>query len=165
MSGTRSPWIRICRPSLSVSRYSAPFMGRVTAPASGPPPPCVSTLIASADRLGRVAPVRRQPGGAVGVAARVVGVEVDEAALDEEVAHLEDVAPAPGVRHARAPLAVVVLAVARPLARERVAAAHDPVEVRVVVADRFEAPADRAEHLADLVPAVRHPPLREVDLG
>ena len=55
----------------------------------------------------------RDPGIAGGVLARVVGVEVDEAALDEEVADLEHVAPATRapLRHAGAPRAVLVLAV------------------------------------------------------
>jgi len=77
-------------------------MSRVTAQVSRP----------SAERLRGVPTVGRQPWIAVRVGARVVGIEVDEAALDEEVADLEDVAPAPGVRDPGAPLAVLVLAVA-----------------------------------------------------
>ena len=108
--------------------------------------------------------VGRQPWIAVGVGACVVGIEVDEAALDEEVAHLEDVAPAARVGHAGAPGAVLVLAVARALAGERVATAHDPVEVGVVVPDALQGPADVGEALSDRLLAVGQPPLGEVDL-
>ena len=53
-----------------------------------------------------------EPGVAGLVAARVVGVEIDEAALDQVVAHLEHVAPAtPECVYASAPGAVVVLPV------------------------------------------------------
>src|SRR5215469_2302313 len=107
-----------------------------------------------------------QPGVALGVLGRVIGVEVDEAPLDLPVANLEDVAPAPGapLRHAGPPWAVLVLAVARALARHEVAAGEDPVEVRVMVRDGLDRLADVAEELADLLLAVRQPPLREVDL-
>src|SRR5690348_18356553 len=52
-----------------------------------------------------------QPGVTVLVGARVVGVEVDEAALDLEVADLEHVAPASRapLRHPGPPRPVVVL--------------------------------------------------------
>jgi hypothetical protein len=58
-----------------------------------------------------------------------------------------------------------VLAVAGPLHGEHVAAGEDPVEQLVVVLDGLEGAADVAEHLADLLPALGHPPLGEVDLG
>src|SRR3954470_7972592 len=106
-----------------------------------------------------------EPGVAGGVLAGVVGVEVDEAALDEEVADLEHVAPASGapVRHAGPPRAVLVLAVAGALGDDRVAAGEDPVERGVVVLDRLEGAADVAEQLADFGLALGDSPLREVD--
>src|SRR5436190_14453933 len=57
-----------------------------------------------------------QPRIARGVGAGVIGVEVDEAALDQEVADFEHVAPSTGapLGHARAPGAVLVLAEAGP---------------------------------------------------
>src|SRR3954451_9435478 len=99
----------------------------------------------------RSRPCRRSPAAVIGslageprvtvpVGARVVGVEVDEAALDLEVADLEHVAPAAGAPfgHARAPRPVLVLAVRGPLGHDRVAAGEDPVEVRVVVPDGLQ---------------------------
>src|SRR3954470_18690589 len=90
------------------------------------------------------------------VAARVVRIEIDEAALDLEVADLEHVAPAARgpVRHARTPRAVLVLAVGGALGDDRVAATEDPVEGRVVVPDRLDRRAHVAEQLADLFRAV-----------
>ena len=71
------------------------------------------------------------PGIAGGVLAGVVGVEIDEAALDLPVADLEHVAPAAGApfRHAGAPRPVLVLAMAGAFADDDVAAGEDPVEV------------------------------------
>src|SRR4051812_3961292 len=108
-----------------------------------------------------------QPGVAGGVLAGVVRVEVDEAALDEEVADLEHVAPPPSapLRHSGPPRPVLVLAVRRPLGHDRVAAGEDPVEVGVVVADRLQLRPDLPEHLPDLLAAVGDPPLRERHLG
>src|ERR1700729_4073226 len=80
-----------------------------------------------------------QPRVARRVLAGVVGVQVDEAALDLPVADLEHVAPparAP-VGDAGAPGPVLVLAVAGALAHDGVRAREDPVEVGVVVADRL----------------------------
>src|SRR3954468_18661857 len=106
-----------------------------------------------------------QPRVALRVLAGVVGIEVDEAALDLEVADLEYVAPASRgpVRHAGAPRAVAVLAVARALRDDRVGAGEDPVEVGVVMADRLQRRADVAEQLPDLLLAVGEAPLGEVD--
>src|ERR1700733_2317510 len=100
------------------------------------------------------------------VLAGVVGIQVDEAALDLPVADLEHVAPPPGapLRHASAPGAILVLAVAGPLTDHDVAAREDPVEGRVVVADRPQRRADVAEHPADLLPAAGQPPLGEGNL-
>src|SRR3954467_8953889 len=118
----------------------------------------------SAANLGSLAD---QPWVAALVASRVVGVEVDEAALDLEVADLEDVAPASGAPFwdARAPRAVLVLAVRGPLGDDRVAPGEDPVEVRVVVPDGLQPRADVPEHLPDLLAPVGDPPLREHHLG
>src|SRR3954471_17453980 len=118
----------------------------------------------SAASLGSLA---GQPWVAALIASRVVGVEVDEAALDLKVADLEDVAPAPGAPlwHARAPWPVLMLAVRGPLGDDRVATGEDPVEVRVVVPDGLELGADVAEHPPDLLAPVGDPPLREHHLG
>ena len=48
-------------------------------------------------RLRRIPAVHTEPRVAIRVLPGVIGVEVDEAALDEVVAHLEDVGPASGV--------------------------------------------------------------------
>src|SRR4029077_11798441 len=84
-----------------------------------------------------------EPGIAVSVLGGVVGVEVDEASLDEEVPDLEHVAPAAGLPlvDAGPPGAVAMDAVAGALAGEGVGAAHDPVEIRVVVHDLLDRPA------------------------
>src|SRR3954454_6005122 len=118
----------------------------------------------SAANLGSLAD---QPWVAALVASGVVGVEVDEAALDLEVADLEDVAPAPGapLRYARAPRPVLVLTVGGPLGDDRGAPGEDPVEVRVVVPDGLELRADVAEHLPDVLAPVGDPPLREHHLS
>src|SRR5213076_2864985 len=80
---------------------------------------------------------------------------------------LEDVAPAARAPfgHAGAPRSVRVLAEAGAFAGEQVAAREDPVEARVVMADRLAAAADVAEQLPDLRLAGREPPLGEVHLG
>src|SRR5262245_29848018 len=82
----------------------------------------------------------REPGIPLGVARRVVGVEIDEAPLDQEIANLEHVAPATCLPFVDtgAPLAIPVDTVARALAGEGVGARHDPVEMRVVVDDRLD---------------------------
>src|ERR1700675_2683717 len=94
-----------------------------------------------------------QPGVARGIGAGIVGVEIDEAALDLPIANLEHVAPAPGavLGDAGAPLAVLVLAVAGAFADHEITAGKDPVEVRVMMLDRFDGAADIAEQFADLV--------------
>src|SRR3978361_1526019 len=108
-----------------------------------------------------------QPGIAGGIPAGVVRVEVDEAALDQKVADLEDVAPS-----ARSPLgdagppgAVLVLAVAGVLRDDEGRPGEDPGELRVVVLDRGQRAADVGEQLPDLIFAARQPPLGEHDLG
>src|SRR5262245_5305977 len=107
---------------------------------------------------------RVEPRIALAVLARVVRVEVDEAALDLPVADLEHVAPAARAPfgHAGAPRAILVLAVAGALADHQVAAGEDPVEMREVVDDRLQRAADVAEQLADLVAAGGHAPLGKV---
>src|SRR5580765_4836854 len=107
-----------------------------------------------------------EPRVAVSVPAGIVGIEVDEAAMDLPIADLEHVAPAAGapLGNARTPGAVVVLAVARAFADQDVAAREHPVEVREVVLDRLQRGAHIAEQLADPVAASGHAPLRKVDL-
>src|SRR5262245_34143337 len=138
---------------------------RARRPASRPPtPPGPSTATRAG---GSGSATLGEPGVARGVLAGVVGVEVDEAALDLPVADLEHVAPAAGavLGVPGPPGPVLVLAVAGPLHGQHVAAGEDPVELVVVVLDGLEGAADVAEHLADLLPAVGNAPLGEVDLG
>src|ERR1700733_13606444 len=61
------------------------------------------------------------PGITLRILARVIRIQINEAALDQPVADLEHVAPAarPPIRIARAPLAVHVLAMAGALAHDR----------------------------------------------
>src|SRR5262245_10396014 len=107
-----------------------------------------------------------EPRVAPGVLPGVIGVEVDEDPLDEEVADLEHVAPAAGapLGHPGPPGTVAVLAMAGALAHQDVATGEDPVEARVVVDDPLEGPANVAEQPDDLVLARGQPPLGEVDL-
>src|SRR6202020_605878 len=107
-----------------------------------------------------------QPRITLGVLGRVVGVEVDEAALDLPVADLEDVAPPARrpLRYPSPPRAVLVLAMAGALADDDVAAGEDPVEVRVMMGDRLEGRPYVGEELADLLRAIRQPPFGEVHL-
>jgi hypothetical protein len=74
---------------------------------------------ADAERHRRIASVAGQPRVAVGVESGVIGIEVDEAALDQEVTNLEHVAPPSGMRDPRAPLAILVLSEARSLKTSR----------------------------------------------
>src|SRR5882672_48811 len=108
----------------------------------------------------------RKPRIARRVLAGVIGVEIDEAALDQPVANLEHVAPAPRAPrgHIGAPRAVAMFAVARALADDKIGAGEHPVEIRVVVRDRLQCGADVAEQLADLLPAGGDAPFREIDL-
>src|SRR5690242_8550444 len=62
----------------SIALWSVPFVGKRTTLPHGPR--CI-------------APVCREPRIPCGVETGVVGIEVDEAALNQEVAHLEDIAP------------------------------------------------------------------------
>ncbi len=53
---------------------------------------------------------------------------------------------------------------ARPLAHDQVTTREDPIEVRIVMNDRFDRTTDIAEQFADLILASGETPLREVDL-
>ena len=97
--------------------------------------------------------------------ARRSRIEVDEAALNQEVAHLEHVAPPAAVADTGAPGAIHVQARARALAREHIGAGHHPVERRVVVQDVAQQAAEVGKELADLLLASGESPLREEHLG
>src|SRR5216683_385039 len=106
-----------------------------------------------------------EPWVALSVLGCVIGVKVDEAALDLPVADLEDVAPS-----ASAPLgdpgppgSVTVLTVAGALAHHDVGGEH-PVEVGVMMDDRGDRAADIGKQLADALLARRQSPFGEVDL-
>src|SRR5467141_5297104 len=101
-------------------------------------------------RFGSVTAAGREPGIALGVEAGVVGIEVDEAALDQEVANLEDVAPAARVCDAGAPLSVAVDTGACSFTGERVGTGHDPVERGVIVQDALDKSTKIGEQLTDL---------------
>src|SRR3954469_3061056 len=108
-----------------------------------------------------------QPGIPGGVVAGVVGVQVDEAALDEEVPDLEDVAPparAP-LGHAGPPRAILVLTVTGALDDDQVRAGEEPGELAVVVLDRLQRASDIGEQSADVLLAGGQAPLGEHDLG
>src|SRR5262245_11659839 len=85
-----------------------------------------------------------QPRIALNVLPGIVRVEINKTTLNLPVADLEYIAPVAGaVRgNAGAPRAVAVLAVTGPLADHEVAPREDPVEVRVVVGDRLDGPAN-----------------------
>src|SRR6185437_10139811 len=72
-----------------------------------------------------------QPGIAVCIFAGIVGIEVNEDALDLPVADFEHVAPTTGrpLRRSGTPGAIAMLAVAFALADDEVAAGEDPVEM------------------------------------
>src|SRR6516165_12807489 len=92
----------------------------------------------------RALPLGLEPRVPGGVPASVIGVEVDEAPLDQPVTDLEDVAPATGAPlwDSCAPRTVLVLAVARALGDHQITAGEDPVEVRVVMRNRLDRPAN-----------------------
>src|SRR5262245_43664000 len=98
--------------------------------------------------------MRGEPGITRGVETGVVGIEIDEAALNQEVTYFEDVTPASGVRNPGAPGAFPVLARARAFDGEDIGAGHDPVEGRVVVEDVRDAAAEVGKELKDLLLAV-----------
>src|ERR1700712_3841812 len=101
-----------------------------------------------------------------GVLARIVRVEVDEAALDQPVADLEHIAPAAGapLGHPGAPRPIGMLAVARSPADQQVAGREDPVEALEVMGDGLAPAAEVPEHLADLLTTLGDAPLGKVDL-
>src|SRR2546428_6601474 len=101
-------------------------------------------------RFGGVTAAGREPGIALGVEAGVVGIEVDEAALDQEVPDLEDVAPAARVCDAGAPLSVAVDTGACAFTGERVGTGHDPVERAVIVQDALDESTKIGEQVTDL---------------
>jgi hypothetical protein len=94
----------------------------------------------------------------------IVWIEVDEAAVNQPVADLEHIAPAAGapLGIAGAPGPVRVLAVARSLAHDLIAAGEDPVEFGIMVRDGFDGGAHVAEEFSDLFLTPGHAPLREV---
>src|SRR5260370_2989470 len=106
-------------------------------------------------RPGSRASALRQPGIPCCIVSGVVGVQVDEAPLDQEVPDLEDVAPPAGApfRHAGPPGPVLVLPVACALHDAGVRARVDVGEFGVVVVDGRHRAPDVGEQLTDLLPA------------
>src|SRR6476646_7474348 len=131
--------------STRCSPRSARSSTRSAAHSRWPTERCWSRL-GVASRAYRLGPFG-QPRVSLGVLARVIGVEVDEAALNLPVADLEHVAPAPRLPLGQAgpPRPVAVLAVTGPFAHDHVAAREDPVELRIVVTDRDDGAADVGE--------------------
>src|SRR5580704_2015406 len=146
------------KPSLSISSTSGRASARRRTSSASAIEVSPGSRHQHAQRLG-------EPRVPLGVFARVVGVEVDEAALDLPVADLEDVAPSAGtpLGDPGPPGAVTVLAVAGALAYHHVGREH-PVEVGVMVDDQGDRAADVGEQLADGLLAGRESPLGEVDL-
>src|SRR6266436_3505844 len=108
----------------------------------------------------------RQPGIPCCVTPGVVGVQVNEAPLDQKVPDLEDVAPPASApfRHAGPPGPVLVLPVAGALHDENVRAGEDVGEFGVVVLDGRHRAPDVGEQLTDLLLAGGQAPLGEHDL-
>src|SRR5688572_18295552 len=75
--------------------------------------------------LRRIATGGGEPRVASGIEPGIVRIEIDEAALNQEIAHFENIAPAPRVRHPGMPGSVTVHAGTRALHREEIAAGHD----------------------------------------
>src|SRR4249919_1259326 len=146
------------------SRRPRPTAGRANRRRRGSGPAASRSRSFSCDRTRRVATIRTEPRVPIRIETCVVGIEVDEAPVDQAVTDLEHVAPAAGVRHPSLPLAVAVLAHARAFAGERVGARHDPVEVRVVMEDRSQGGPDVSEHLTDLILPRGDAPFWKIDL-
>src|SRR6266446_2066817 len=94
---------------------------------------CAAAAVATSSKTGTsfivlphglrgIAPVSGEPRITRRVLARVIRIEINEAALNQKVAHFEHVAPPAGVGHSRAPRDVLVFAEARALDRERIRA-------------------------------------------
>src|SRR5262245_18182236 len=98
-----------------------------------------------AHRLGGFASFVRQPRIASRIQSGVVGIQVNETTLDQEITNLEDITPTSGVRHACAPRSIGVLAGARSLDGKRIRAGHDPVECGIVVEDMLDKAAEVGE--------------------
>jgi hypothetical protein len=76
----------------------------------------------------------------------------------------DDAARSPPFGHAGPPGAVLVPAMASPLADDDVGAREDPVERSIMVGNAFKRAANIREQAADRLPAVGQPPFGEIDL-
>ncbi len=76
-----------------------------------------------------------EPRVAVSIGPSVVGVQVDEDALNLEIADLEDIAPAPCMRHSCTPLYAICGHSRRGPFYYHSISLHDVVEIGIIVAD------------------------------
>ena len=78
----------------------------------------------------------------------VVRIKINEAALNQKISNLENIAPAAAVCDSGAPRATAVHACARSLNGEGIGPGHDPVKIRVIVEDAFNETAEVGEQLS-----------------
>src|SRR5262245_12277978 len=116
-------------------------------------------------RFRRVAPFSRKPRVANRIEPGIVGIQIDETALNQEVSNFEYIAPASGMCHAGTPGSIRMLSRAGSLDGERVAAGHDPIEGGVIMKDMLDQTAEVAEQPSDLALAGGEAPLGKEDLS
>src|SRR5579884_882890 len=98
------------------------------------------------------------------IAPSIVGVQVDEDALNLKIADLEDIAPAPCMRHSCTPLYAICGHSRRGPFYYHEISLHDVVEIGIVVADRLQDRAQISEQSLIFAPTSGKPPFWEIDL-
>ena len=107
----------------------------------------------------------REPRVAGRIESGVIRVQINEAALDEEISNLEDIAPASSMCYAGPPRSIDMSSGACSFDGERVGAGHDPIKRGVVVKNMLDEAAEVAEELTDLFLTGRQTPFRKEDLS
>src|SRR5262245_4294206 len=88
---------------------------------------------------------RREPRVPGRVESGVIRIQINEAALDEEISNLEYIAPASSMGHAGPPGSIDMSSGACSFDGKRVGAGHDPIKRGVVMENLFDKAAEVAE--------------------
>src|SRR5689334_15263417 len=88
---------------------------------------------------------RREPRVPSRVESGVIRIQINEAALDEEISNLEDIAPSSSMGYPGTPRSIDMSSGACSFDGKRVGASHDPIKRGVVVENLLDKAAEVAE--------------------